>query len=119
VARVLICEPHDDISALLELVVRRLGHEPLAHTSAWRLDEIDAAVIEPGESTGLLLARRLRGRDVPVLFTSIYPADTLALDLTPAAYLVKPFPLYMLERALGEALATASAPAGRPAALAV
>ena len=30
VARVLICEPHDDISALLELVVRRLGHEPVA-----------------------------------------------------------------------------------------
>jgi len=119
VARVLICEPHDDISALLELVVRRLGHEPVAHTSSWTVDEIDAAVIEPGEPVGLLLARRLRGRDVPVLFTSIYPADTLSLDLLPAAYLVKPFPLYMLERALGEALFAASDPAALPGALAV
>ncbi len=71
-ARVLICEPHDDISALLELVVRRLG---------------------------------LRSRNVPVLFTSIYPPDAAVLDLEPAAYLVKPFPLYALERALEAALA--------------
>jgi hypothetical protein len=54
-----------------------------------------------------------------VLFTSIYAADTLALDLTPAAYLVKPFPLYMLERALGEALVATSGEADLPAALAV
>jgi hypothetical protein len=39
-----------------------------------------------------------------VLFTSIYPPDAEALDLEPAAYLVKPFPLYALERALEAAL---------------
>ena len=109
-ARVLICEPHDDIRALLELVVRRLGHEPEAYRgpSARQLG-VDVAVIEPGEVGGLSLARRLRARNVPVLFTSIYPSTDDLLALAPSAYLVKPFPLYRLERALEEAL-TASAP---------
>jgi CheY-like chemotaxis protein len=112
VARVLICEPHDDISALLELVVRRLGHEPVAFAGG-DVDHIgvDAAVIEPGEPSALEVAKTLRSRNVPVLFTSIYPPDATALDLQPAAYLVKPFPLYALERALEAALAvTALAP---------
>ena len=105
-ARVLICEPHDDISALLELVVRRLGHEPVAFAGG-DVDQIgvDAAVIEPGEASALAVARDLRSRNVPVLFTSIYPADAEVLQLQPAAYLVKPFPLYALERALEAALA--------------
>jgi DNA-binding response OmpR family regulator len=113
VARVLICEPHDDISALLELVVRRLGHEPVA-VDGGDVDHIgvDAAVIEPGEPSALEVARSLRSHNVPVLFTSIYPPDAGALELKPAAYLVKPFPLYALERALEAALAvSALAPA--------
>ena len=40
-----------------------------------------------------------------MLFTSIYPAEHDVLALEPAAYLVKPFPLYALERALEAALA--------------
>ena len=54
VARVLICEPHDDIGALLELVVRRLGHEPVAYDDggAADLSAFDAAVIEPGDERG-------------------------------------------------------------------
>lgn len=105
-ARVLICEPHDDISALLELVVRRLGHEPVPYMGG-SVDHLglDAAVIEPGEESALRLAEGLRARDVPVLFTSIYPAEREVLELKPAAYLVKPFPLYALERALESALA--------------
>lgn len=103
-ARILICEPHDDISALLELVVRRLGHEPVAYAGG-RPPIVDAAVIEPGEQEGLRVARDLRAVGVPVLFTSIYPAEEDLLALEPAAYLVKPFPLYALERALRDALA--------------
>ena len=105
-ARVLICEPHDDISALLELVVRRLGHEPVPFCGA-AVDHIgvDAAVIEPGEADGLRLAQTLRAQNVPVLFTSIYPPNDNLLELRPSAYLVKPFPLYALERALEQALA--------------
>jgi len=112
VARVLICEPHDDISALLELVVRRLGHEPVPYTggSVEHLG-LDAAVIEPGEESAFKLARGLRERNVPVLFTSIYPAEQEALELKPSAYLVKPFPLYALERALEAALDIVRSPA--------
>jgi DNA-binding response OmpR family regulator len=113
VARVLICEPHDDIGALLELVVRRLGHEPAAYDEeSGDADQsaFDAAVIEPGDERGLRLARALRATNVPVLFTSIYPAESDVLALQPAAYLVKPFPLYALERALATALASAQQP---------
>ena len=82
VARVLICEPHDDISALLELVVRRLGHEPVDSTrDGPARSRVDAAVIEPGRRHGLDRAQTLRERDVPVLFTSIYPADKDVLAL--------------------------------------
>jgi len=42
VARVLICEPHDDILALLELVVRRLGHEPVLAGSEAPPTDLDA-----------------------------------------------------------------------------
>ena len=106
VARILIVEPHADVRSLLELVVRRLAHEPVV----WDGSDpeplrADAAVIEPGEGAGLALARRLRRLGVPVLFTSIFPADHEALELQPAAYLVKPFPLYALEHALAAALA--------------
>jgi CheY-like chemotaxis protein len=106
VARVLICEPHDDVSALLELVVRRLGHEPVTFVGG-DVDHIgiDAAVVEPGESAGLRVAHSLRAKRIPVLFTSIYPPDAQALALEPVAYLVKPFSLYALERALEQALA--------------
>jgi hypothetical protein len=102
---VLICEPHDDISSLLELVVRRLGHEPVLYVGGdVEVIAVEVAVIEPGEPSGLHVARQLRGRGVPVLFTSIYPADQATLELEPSAYLVKPFPLYALERALEAAL---------------
>src|SRR5437763_145387 len=85
VARVLICEPHDDISALLELVVRRLGHEPVPYMGGGVEHlHLDAAVIEPGEESAFKVARGLRDRDVPVLFTSIYPAEQDALDLKPS-----------------------------------
>jgi DNA-binding response OmpR family regulator len=110
VAKILICEPHDDISALLELVVRRLGHEPVTYSEGDSVLGIGAAVIEPGDPNGLRLAQELNEHDVPVLFTSIYPADDGVLDLQPAAYLIKPFPLYALERALCDALVTASSP---------
>lgn len=112
-ARVLIHEPHDDTSVLLELVVSRLGHEPVAARSASVEDQaVDAAVIEPGDVEGRRLAGALRALNVPVLFTSIYPPSDDLLELGPSAYLVKPFPIYELERALEQALAQgATAPA--------
>jgi DNA-binding response OmpR family regulator len=111
VARILIFEPHADISALLELVVRRLGHEPVVVDGVMEpTEEVDAAVIEPGDGSGLPLARQLYERHVPVVFASIFPADQELLALDPVSYLIKPFALYELEAALGEALATVEPP---------
>jgi CheY-like chemotaxis protein len=70
---------------------------------------VDAAVIEPGEGDGISVARRLRQLGVPVIFTSIFPAGPETLDLAPSAYLVKPFALYVLEKALADAVAPARA----------
>jgi CheY-like chemotaxis protein len=103
VARILIYEPHGDIEALLRVFIQRLGHETV-HYAGDAVDDVDAAVIEPGDGDGLRLARRLRARQVPLLFTSIYPPATEALALEPVAYLVKPFPLSAIERALDVAL---------------
>ena len=111
-ARILIFEPHGDIRTLLEIVVTRLGHEPaVCDAVGEELGDVDAAVIDPGEGDGLLLARKLRERGVPVIFTSIFPAGPETLDLTPTAYLVKPFALYTLEKALADAVQPASASA--------
>jgi len=62
VARILICEPHRDIEALLRVVIERLGHEAV-HYEGGPVDDVDAAVIEPGQGDGLRLARSSRISD--------------------------------------------------------
>jgi CheY-like chemotaxis protein len=107
-ARILVVEPHPDIRRLLELVVRRLGHEPVVPLRGQPAPtDVDAAVVEVAEASGLAVARRLRERGCPLVLTSIYPADGEARSLEPVAYLVKPFPLHRLERALAAALPVA------------
>lgn len=104
-ARVLIVEPHADIRALLEHVVKRLGHEPVL--SDWHDTEAPAAdigVIEPGDPQGIPYARQLREQGRPVVFASIFPATSEALDLEPVAYFIKPFALNDLETAVEAAL---------------
>lgn len=104
-AAVLIYEPHDDISALVQLVVKRLGHTPVVFTGAdLDFSKVDAAIVEPGEPAGMRVAIRLAAAGVPVLFTSIFPPDDSTSSLHPAAFLLKPFPLYRLEEAIAEIL---------------
>jgi hypothetical protein len=110
VARVLISEPHSDITSLLELVVRRIGHQPVLWTGDERVLPVDAAVIEPGEEDGLRLATSLAAAGVPIVFTSIYPPTEETQRLKPTAYLVKPFPLFTLECALNAVLGTDDVP---------
>ena len=110
-ARILIYEPHEDIEALLRLVVERLGHEVVSWADDGELVEADVAVIEPGDRRGLRLARELRLQRVSLLFTSIYPPTPELLALEPVAYLIKPFPLLAVERALEHALAVSAQPA--------
>ena len=106
-ARVLINEPHVDVRALLTFVVRRLGHEPvLADGSLDQLLGADAYVFEPGHDAALALAAwaRQHAPRVALLCASIFPPGHATDALEPDAYLVKPFPLEQLERALIEAL---------------
>jgi hypothetical protein len=105
---VLIAEPHADICDLLEIVVRRLGHEPVRYAGRHHeLRDVSAAVVEPATRAGLRLGDRLRSEGVPFVFASIMPAGPEALALDPVAYLVKPFALAELEHALLDALALA------------
>jgi hypothetical protein len=105
VARILVVEPHPDVRSLLEIVIRRIRCEPIAYDGVLvETPDIDAAVIEPGRGLGSAVAQRLHDCGVPLVLTSIYPPTAELLALEPVAYLVKPFPLYALERALGEAL---------------
>jgi CheY-like chemotaxis protein len=116
VARVLICEPHADIRALLSFVVRRLGHEAiLCDGTKTQLFGVDAIVFEPGHPQALAVAQWAREHTphTALICTSIFPPSAETDALEPDDYLVKPFPLYRLEQALSLALAERSAvPAG-------
>ena len=106
-ARILICEPHGDIRALLSFVVRRLGHEPVVSDgSRTQLFAVDAIVLEPGDEEARALAVWVREHtpNTAIVCTSIYPPWEEVEALCPDAYLVKPFPLFQLEDALLSAL---------------
>jgi hypothetical protein len=56
-------------------------------------------VIEIGDGSGRLAARRLRELGCPVVLMGVVPAGGEERAINPAAELVKPFPLHRLERA--------------------
>jgi CheY-like chemotaxis protein len=110
VARILICEPHGDLRALLTCVIERLEHEALQ--ACLRPGEplprdVHAVVVEPADPRSRDTARRLRqeSADLPIVCVSIYPPGPDTHTLQPVAHLVKPFGLAELERALTDALA--------------
>jgi DNA-binding response OmpR family regulator len=105
-ARVLISEPHPDCRTLLELVVQRVGHDPVGPGELAGDDDLGLMILEPAAAEGLAMASRLRHRfeDLPIICTSIRPPTAVTALLRPAAYLVKPFRLAELERALLEAI---------------
>src|ERR1700756_5176377 len=94
-ARVLISEPHPDCRALLELVVRRAGHEPLGHGELVDGEPLELMILEPASAGGVALAAAARSRHegLPIICTSIRPPGETTETLRPAAYLVKPFRL--------------------------
>jgi hypothetical protein len=105
-ARVLISEPHPDCRALLELVVQRVGHDPLGPGELADGDDLGLLILEPASAEGLAIAHRLRRRleNLPIICTSIRPPSAATETLRPAAYLVKPFRLAELESAMAMAL---------------
>jgi DNA-binding response OmpR family regulator len=106
-ARVLISEPHPDCRALVELVVQRVGHDPLGPGELTEGDDPGLLILEPASADGLAIAQRLRRRlgNLPIICTSVRPPSAATETLQPAAYLVKPFRLADLESAVATALA--------------
>jgi DNA-binding response OmpR family regulator len=109
-ARILISEPHPEVRALLDHVVTRLGHDP-AHLGGPPGDglpdgKIDVLLLEPVDPRSLAAAQvlRLRNQQLPIVCASIHPETGHTRRLRPCAYLVKPFALAELERALAAAV---------------
>jgi hypothetical protein len=69
-------------------------------------EDVDVIVLEPADPHALAAAEALRLRDdrLPIVCASIYPQTPSSRRLEPVAYLVKPFPLAELERALAIAI---------------
>ena len=115
--RILVCEPHAEVRALLGHVVERLGHEavyPTGRRGEMLPDgDVDVLILEPADSAALTAALSLRRKheELPIVCASIYPDFEAAERLRPLAYLVKPFALSELERALCAAVDGVGAPA--------
>jgi CheY-like chemotaxis protein len=107
-ARVLIGEPYPAVRHLLERAVDLLGHEAVAHEPGAHEPpaDVDVLVLEPALEGGLELARALREQNpgLPVICTCSETPGSEIRELAPVAYLVKPFALADLERALLDAV---------------
>ena len=108
VARVLICEPHPEVRELLCRIVVRLGHDPVLEDA--KLAPVDAILLEPAHAPSVERAQAFRAAngETPLVCTSIELPDAGTRRLGALAYLVKPFALPDLERALTRALAASN-----------
>jgi DNA-binding NtrC family response regulator len=109
-ARILISESHEDVRRLLERMVTRLGHEPVAvmAPTPQQLTSADVFVLEPAAPIGAVLAQaaHLIDSSLPLICASVTaPAPELAeLGIAFTATLVKPFTLEQLGAAIELAL---------------
>ncbi len=109
-ARILISEPHEDVRRLLERMVERLGHEPLAPRVAAPRDlrSADLFVIEPAAPLGAALAQaaRLLAPSLPLICASVQapPPALLESGIVFEACLQKPFTLEQFGDAVARAL---------------
>ena len=104
-ACIAIGEPYGEVRELLVHVVEGAGWEAVVDADG--AAHADAFLFEPGDPGSLALARRLREErpELPLVCVSIYPAGPETSALRPSAYLVKPFSVVELQRALSAALA--------------
>ena len=118
--RILFCEPQPEVRELLRHVVERLGHEAVfpqeRADDACRSGAVDIVLLEPADPEARSAAESVlrRDRTIPVVCASIDPDSRRAAGLRPLAYVVKPFGLSELERALTAAVSSVTAP-GRAA----
>jgi DNA-binding response OmpR family regulator len=118
--RILVCEPQAEVRELLRHVVERLGHEAVFPQEragdASSSGAVDIVLLEPADPEARSAAEAVLRRDrrIPAVCASIDPDSRRAVGLRPLAYLVKPFGLSELERALTAAVSSVTAP-GRAA----
>jgi two-component SAPR family response regulator len=106
-ARIYILEPETEVRELLARVAVRLGHEAREYDerAAEEISPDDVLVVEPGDRPSLTTALQILERlpELKIICISIYDLLPEATPLRPCAYLVKPFHLDELERAILEA----------------
>lgn len=109
-ARILISESHDEVRRLLERMVTRLGHEPIATRSPTpqQLTGADVFVLEPADPIGGVLAQaaHLIDPSLPLICASVTapPPELAELGISFTATLVKPFTIEQLGAAIERAL---------------
>jgi CheY-like chemotaxis protein len=118
-AQILISEPHDDVRRLLERMVTRLGHQPVAvrAPTPQQLTGADVFIVEPAAPIGVVLAQAAHLIDptLPLLCASVTapPPELAELGVVFAAVLIKPFSPAQLEAVIDRALRTPRAPRAR------
>jgi CheY-like chemotaxis protein len=100
IPRVLIAEPNEDVRALLELTVSRLGYEAVTGTST----DVDAVLLEPASGLGRSVISRLGDSAPPIVCLSIYPREEGLEPSSSVAYLMKPASAAAIAAALRVAL---------------
>jgi CheY-like chemotaxis protein len=109
-ARILISEPHEDVRRLLERMLIRLGHEPIAIIvpTPEYLTGADALLVEPAAPVGAVLAQaaNLVNPSLPLICASVSspPPELSELGIEFVATLVKPFTSEQLQATLERAL---------------
>ena len=103
--RVLISEPNDDVRALLELIVRRLGYHAVAAADGAAPVDVDAMLLEPGCEVGQATLDSYGGDAPPVVCLSVYPREDGLEPAASVAYLLKPASTASIAEALAVALA--------------
>lgn len=117
-ARILICESHEAVRQMLERMVARLGHEPVAVRVPGPEDlrSADVFVLEPAAPIGVTMAQAASviNPSLPLVCASVAepPAELATLAVVFAASLVKPFTSEQLSQAIERALRTRQHPAG-------
>ena len=109
-ARVLIVDPEPDLRLLAADAVTELGHEAVVLDEPPARTEADVLMIAPCEDMQRIVDRlREASGGLSVIVVSVGPPDEEARALHGAGFLVKPYTLEALDRALGRALAAKEA----------
>jgi hypothetical protein len=110
-AKILISEPHDAARWLLQRMLTRLNHEPIAVKipSPEQLTHADIFILEPAAPVGAALAQaaNIANPTLPLISASVTspPPELAQLGVLFTASLIKPFTIEQLRNAIDDTLA--------------